>query len=97
MNEKQKSAKLVLENGTALEGKSFGYIGESVGEICFNTGMTGYLDILTDSEIDSQILFDSISDSQQENLYSDTRIVFPDRAGFVRDLYTTDQDEEPCD
>ena len=56
MNEKQKSAKLVLENGTVLEGKSFGYIGESVGEICFNTGMTGYQEILTDPSYCGQLL-----------------------------------------
>ena len=56
MNEKQKSAKLVLENGTVLEGKSFGYIGESVGEICFNTGMTGYQEILTDPSYCGQLV-----------------------------------------
>ena len=56
MNHKQKSAKLVLENGTVLEGNSFGYIGESIGEICFNTGMTGYQEILTDPSYCGQLV-----------------------------------------
>ena len=37
-----KSAKLVLENGTVFTGVSFGAAGEAIGEVCFNTGMTGY-------------------------------------------------------
>ena len=56
MNQKQKPAKLVLENGTILEGKSFGYIGETIGEICFNTGMTGYQEILTDPSYCGQLV-----------------------------------------
>ena len=41
-------AVLVLEDGTVLFGKSAGASGISVGEICFNTGMTGYQEIFTD-------------------------------------------------
>lgn len=40
--------KLILENGMSFEGKIFGELGETVGEIGFNTGMTGYQEILTD-------------------------------------------------
>ncbi len=56
MTQKEKLAKLVLENGTVLEGKSFGYLGESIGEICFNTGMTGYQEILTDPSYCGQLV-----------------------------------------
>jgi len=49
-------AKLALENGIILEGKSFGYLGETLGEICFNTGMTGYQEILTDPSYCGQLV-----------------------------------------
>jgi len=35
-----KPVKLVLENGTVFSGVSFGAEGETIGEVCFNTGMT---------------------------------------------------------
>src|SRR6476620_7539829 len=41
-------AVLMLADGTVFHGKSLGKIGTSVGEICFNTGMTGYQEIFTD-------------------------------------------------
>ena len=41
-------AKLILEDGTIFEGKAFGYLEDSVGEVVFNTSMTGYLEVLTD-------------------------------------------------
>lgn len=44
----QLTAKLFLEDGSVFTGKSFGGTGESIGEIVFNTGMTGYQEILTD-------------------------------------------------
>ncbi len=43
-----KKAILLLQDGTLLEGKAFGKIGRSTGEICFNTGMTGYQEVFTD-------------------------------------------------
>ncbi len=43
-----KKALLVLEDGTLLEGESFGYCGTVFGEVVFNTGMTGYQEVLTD-------------------------------------------------
>tara|TARA_B100002051_G_C16716823_1_gene629966 strand:- start:40 stop:1134 length:1095 start_codon:yes stop_codon:yes gene_type:complete len=51
-----KSAKILLENGTYLEGQSLGYIGVTGGELCFNTGMTGYQEILTDPSYCGQII-----------------------------------------
>jgi len=51
-----KPVKLVLENGTVFSGVSFGAEGETIGEVCFNTGMTGYQEILTDPSYCSQLI-----------------------------------------
>jgi carbamoyl-phosphate synthase small subunit len=48
--------KLILENGVIFEGNIFGYLEESVGEVVFNTGMTGYQEILTDPSYYGQIV-----------------------------------------
>ena len=47
---------LVLADGTVLEGEGFGAAGEAVGELCFNTAMTGYQEILTDPSYNGQIV-----------------------------------------
>jgi len=47
---------IVLEDGTVYQGRSFGYPGEQVGEIVFNTGMAGYQEILTDPSYKGQIV-----------------------------------------
>jgi carbamoyl-phosphate synthase small subunit len=47
---------LVLEDGTAFRGRSFGGYGETFGEIVFNTGMTGYQEVLTDPSYARQIV-----------------------------------------
>ncbi len=52
----QKEAILVLEDGTVFKGKAAGKIGTTTGEICFNTGMTGYQEIFTDPSYFGQIL-----------------------------------------
>lgn len=49
-------ALLVLANGTVLTGRAFGKIGTTAGEICFNTGMTGYQEVFTDPSYYGQIL-----------------------------------------
>ena len=49
-------AKLALEDGTIFTGKAFGAIGEVDGEVCFNTSMTGYQEILTDPSYRGQIV-----------------------------------------
>ena len=53
---KSNSAILLLADGRIFEGRSFGYQGETVGEVCFNTGMTGYQEILTDPSYCKQIV-----------------------------------------
>ncbi|MBS1646311.1 MAG: glutamine-hydrolyzing carbamoyl-phosphate synthase small subunit [Bacteroidetes bacterium] len=47
---------LLLEDGTFFEGKAAGAIGTTTGEICFNTGMTGYQEIFTDPSYYGQIV-----------------------------------------
>jgi len=47
---------LALEDGTTLVGKSFGATGRTAGEVVFNTGMTGYQEILTDPSYAGQIV-----------------------------------------
>ncbi|PLX38785.1 MAG: carbamoyl phosphate synthase small subunit [Hyphomicrobiales bacterium] len=47
---------LVLADGTVIEGRGFGALGTSVGEVCFNTAMTGYQEILTDPSYAGQII-----------------------------------------
>lgn len=49
-------AYLVLEDGTALEGTTFGADTESVGELVFTTGMCGYIETLTDPSYFGQIV-----------------------------------------
>ena len=53
---KSNSAILLLADGRIFEGKSFGSQGETTGEVCFNTGMTGYQEILTDPSYCMQIV-----------------------------------------
>jgi carbamoyl-phosphate synthase small subunit len=48
--------KLALEDGTVFEGVSIGAEGETDGEVCFNTSMTGYQEILTDPSYRGQIV-----------------------------------------
>ena len=49
-------ALLALEDGRIFEGESFGAAGTRVGEICFNTAMTGYQEVLTDPSYRGQIV-----------------------------------------
>ena len=51
-----KPAKLALEDGTVFAGRSIGADGEADGEVCFNTSMTGYQEILTDPSYRGQIV-----------------------------------------
>jgi carbamoyl-phosphate synthase small subunit len=49
-------ALLALEDGRFFEGESFGATGRCVGEVCFNTAMTGYQEVLTDPSYRGQIV-----------------------------------------
>lgn len=52
----QPTAVLLLEDGTVFHGKAFGKTGTTTGEICFNTGMTGYQEVFTDPSYYGQII-----------------------------------------
>jgi carbamoyl-phosphate synthase small subunit len=54
--EPKASALLVLADGTVIEGQGLGAEGHAVGEVCFNTAMTGYEEILTDPSYAGQII-----------------------------------------
>jgi carbamoyl-phosphate synthase small subunit len=47
---------LILEDGNVFHGKAFGKIGTTTGEICFNTGMTGYQEVFTDPSYYGQVV-----------------------------------------
>ena len=51
-----KKAWLALADGTMFEGRALGYEGETVGEVVFNTAMTGYQEVLTDPSYKGQII-----------------------------------------
>jgi len=51
-----KEAYLILEDGTEFKGISFGYEGESLGEVVFNTSMSGYQEVITDPSYSGQIV-----------------------------------------
>jgi len=56
MPNSQQPAVLLLADGNVFHGKAFGKIGTTTGEICFNTGMTGYQEVFTDPSYYGQIL-----------------------------------------
>lgn len=55
-SEPKATALLVLADGTVVEGTGIGATGKAVGEVCFNTAMTGYEEILTDPSYAGQII-----------------------------------------
>ena len=85
---KRAPAMLALEDGTTFSGTSFGAIRTATGEICFNTGMTGYQEVLTDPSYHGQIV--SMTTPQIGNTGTndeDDQSQRPWVAGFiVRDL-----------
>ena len=54
--DKSKKAILYLADGTCFYGQSYGAVGTSSGEICFNTGMTGYQEVFTDPSYYGQVI-----------------------------------------
>jgi carbamoyl-phosphate synthase small subunit len=47
---------LVLSDGHVVWGRGFGHVGEAVGEVCFNTSMTGYQEVMTDPSYAGQVV-----------------------------------------
>lgn len=56
INDSYEPAILILEDGTVFKGKSVGHKNTTIGELCFNTGMTGYQETFTDPSYYGQIL-----------------------------------------
>ena len=56
INSKLPSAILVLDNRTVFKGIGLGYRGEATGEVCFNTSLTGYQEIISDPSYAGQII-----------------------------------------
>ena len=52
----RQKAILLLSDGTIFHGKSIGISGTTFGEVCFNTGMTGYQEIFTDPSYFGQLM-----------------------------------------
>jgi len=56
LNQINSSAILILENGTSFKGFGLGYEGTATGEVCFNTSVTGYQEIISDPSYAEQII-----------------------------------------
>ena len=56
MNKSNKDCLLILEDGTTFYGKGYGENGDYFGELCFNTSITGYQEILTDPSYFNQLI-----------------------------------------
>src|SRR4030095_11087225 len=79
-----KPAKLALEDGTVFTGISFGAAGEVDGEVCFNTSMTGYQEILTDPSYRGQIVTMTYTEMGNYGVNrEDVESARPHLAGFV--------------
>ncbi len=77
-------AKLALEDGTVYSGTSFGAEGEVDGEVCFNTSMTGYQEILTDPSYRGQIVTMTYTEIGNYGINAeDVESHKPQLAGFV--------------
>ncbi len=85
-------AKLLLENGALFVGKAFGAEGQHVGEVVFNTGMTGYQELLTDPSYCSQIV--AMTYPRVGN-YGITREDFEARRPFVGGFAVRSYEEKP--
>jgi carbamoyl-phosphate synthase small subunit len=77
-------AKLALEDGTVFSGSSFGARGEVDGEVCFNTSMTGYQEIVTDPSYRGQIVTMTYPEIGNYGVNSeDMESARPQLSGFV--------------
>ncbi|MEM9988529.1 MAG: glutamine-hydrolyzing carbamoyl-phosphate synthase small subunit [Pseudomonadota bacterium] len=89
------TARLVLADGTVFEGEGFGATGTAVGEVCFNTAMTGYQEILTDPSYAGQIVTFTfphignvgVNDTDEEN--AGPSAVSAARGAIIRGKVTT--------
>jgi carbamoyl-phosphate synthase small subunit len=84
MTQSTKPAQLALEDGTLFKGISFGAEGEVDGEVCFNTSMTGYQEILTDPSYRGQIVAMTYTEMGNYGINADdVESTKPHLAGFI--------------
>ncbi|NJN16800.1 MAG: glutamine-hydrolyzing carbamoyl-phosphate synthase small subunit [Oscillochloris sp.] len=84
-------AVLVLEDGRAFPGRSFGAAGERVGEVVFHTGMTGYQEILTDPSYSGQLVTMTAPHIGNTGVNEfDPESLAPQVAGFIVRAYSED-------
>src|SRR5688572_10073254 len=77
-------AVLALEDGTAFAGRSFGRLGQTTGEVVFNTALCGYQEVLTDPSYAGQIVTMTYPHIGNYGVnLEDTESVRPQVAGFV--------------
>jgi len=93
--EPKPTAVLVLADGTVLEGFGLGATGHAVGEVCFNTAMTGYEEILTDPSYAGQIItftFPHIGNvgTNEEDIESVSMAATPGARGVILNAAITD-------
>ena len=85
----KKPCMLVLEDGTTISGAAMGHIGETGGELCFNTSMTGYQEIMTDPSYHGQIMMMTYPHIGNYGAHEeDTEASRPMIAGFVVRSFT---------
>ena len=85
----KEKAVLILEDGTYFIGKSIGKKGTSGGEICFNTGMTGYQEIYTDPSYYGQVVVNTTSHIGNYGVHSEEQeSTKPKIAGLVVNDYS---------
>jgi carbamoyl-phosphate synthase small subunit len=83
-NRKKTKTLLVLADGTVFEGSNFGAKGETIGEVVFNTSMTGYQEILTDSSYKGQIVAMTYSQIGNYGINpDDIESITPKAEGFI--------------
>ncbi len=94
--EPKATALLVLADGTVLEGFGLGSVGRAVGEVCFNTAMTGYEEILTDPSYAGQLItftFPHIGNTgtNEEDIESLSMAATPGARGVILRTAITEQ------
>jgi carbamoylphosphate synthase small subunit len=86
MERKPPAAQLVLEDGTTIAGRLFGFPKSGAGEVVFNTGMVGYPDALTDPSYSNQILVGQddvpVDDPNRQNLVAAVTSVTSNSSNF---------------
>ncbi len=85
-------ATLALEDGTVFSGESFGATGERWGEVVFNTGMTGYQEVLTDPSYCGQIV---VMTYPLIGNYGITKEDFESKSAYVRGFVVREECKQP--